>query len=118
MVDDDGRIGRRLSKPDARHLLALWMRQASGFDPDLLTPDFTYDSALEKMDRDDYGLVHTYGGTWSSIQEVAIVEGEGGTAVVVEATDDVSLLRHRISWVVRYRGDRVFSIVATLCRTP
>lgn len=69
------------------------------------------------MSGTDFALRIGYGGAWSSVVEIAHIQSESVSAIVVEATDDVTLLRHRISWVVEYSGQAVTRIVATSCGT-
>jgi hypothetical protein len=101
------------------------MRVASGrlagsgqLEPGYFCQDFLFDHPLEKMNRDAFieRLAHT--GTWSSVSSLALVEGEHGAAMMVDATDDVTGLRHRLAWAATYRGDQVERILVVSARLP
>ncbi|NUQ48583.1 MAG: hypothetical protein HUU27_01490 [Phycisphaerae bacterium] len=79
----------------------------------MLADDFVFDHPLERMTKSEFIQRLSHSGTWSSITEIAFVHGTDGDAATVEATDDVTGLRHRLAWVVTYKGDKVQRITAT-----
>ncbi|MBK8252210.1 MAG: hypothetical protein IPK82_06025 [Polyangiaceae bacterium] len=100
---------------DAKHiadLLLSWSHSKDGFDLSTLTSDFVFDDGFQTIGRTDFIRRRVLYGGLTDAQILVCWESDECGAVVLEGTDEVTLLHHRISWVGCFREGRICRVWA------
>lgn len=87
-----------------------WWRAPSGVPPFSFAPQFVFDSGLERFDEPEW-LWWVRQNPWSDAILLEHVGSRDGEAIMFEATDPVTNLRHRIAWFAHWDGKALVSVV-------
>ncbi|WP_437630371.1 hypothetical protein [Sorangium sp. So ce854] len=95
-----------------------WCHQAEGNYAARLADDLAYDAGFDVLEREEFLLMRAGSG---AMEDIRIVDARGhadGDAVMFEATDTITGLRHRTCWMISYRGDQVVRVSACWGAVP
>ncbi len=90
-----------------------WWRTPESAIPLPFAPGFKFDSGLETMDSEQWLWWVRQNPHWGLVELLGLVASSTGGAVAFAATDPVSDLRHRISWLVRWSSESLLGIIET-----
>jgi hypothetical protein len=90
-----------------------WWKNASHPCPASFCPNFTYEDGHDSFPEDDWLWWVRQNTGWGDPELIAIVGEADGGAMLFSGTDPVTLLRHRVCWIVEVDGQAVRRILAT-----
>lgn len=90
-----------------------WWKNAGGPFPATFAPDFVCDDGLQVFPEEDWLWWVRQNPGWGEPELLGIVGAPDGGAIVFSAIDPVTLLKHRISWLVELQDKAVRRILVT-----
>lgn len=102
----------------AEQILDWWLGSSDSELPFEVKPEFWFDSGLSVLRRNDWLNSCRSGAGWSSVRRLVVYGDAEYAFVVFEATENVSLLRYRFSWVLRFGDGALRSLIETRSVIP
>jgi hypothetical protein len=90
-----------------------WWKAPENPLPVALADGFEFDSGLERMRADDWLWWVRQNPGWGAVRLLGLVASSTGGSIVFAATDPVTSLRHRISWLVTWNEETLTRILET-----
>jgi hypothetical protein len=100
-----------------RSLFEWWMAPENPL-PVALADKFEFDSGLGTMSADDWLWWVRQNPGWGAVRVLGLVASSTGGSIVFGATDPVTNLRHRISWLVMWNEATLTRILQTGATVP
>lgn len=93
-------------------LLQWWSGANQNFKvEESLDSDFFFESGFGRLDRNEFQIHIENSGKWSNVTTIALFTSELAAAFFFEATDEVTLLRHRKGWLIQSSNNKLISSI-------
>jgi signal-transduction protein with cAMP-binding, CBS, and nucleotidyltransferase domain len=98
-------------------LLQTWLK-GEALDQSYFTHDFEYFGVLNDMDASTWLDLGENELPWIEPVIIEQFSSEEKSAIVFDATDPITMLKHRISWVVVFRENKIRKLIDTFQVIP
>jgi hypothetical protein len=99
-------------------LIRWWCHVGGDQSPIRLAEELEFDSGLEIVGREDVLASWQYSGSHRELDVLDVWASDERAAVMFEATDEITNMRHRFCWLIAFSQDQVRRVKACAARVP